>query len=549
MTHNKIIIKNKKMFKTYKKNFCLIKKIFGADALKFQNGEQIKLQNYINGKWQSSKNNSTIPNPLTGLPLYSCPSSLTPQELQKIKSSMLKCKKSGLHNPFKNPERYRGWGEILQRAVELLHNPIVHNHFINITEKVMPKSKFQIEGELIVTRRFLENFIGDNSRFGLRGFNVAGDSEGQMSNGFRFPYGPVALIAPFNFPYEIPVLQSVGALVAGNKILIKGDSRVSVVLEHFYRLLEYCGMYSDAVTFLHCDNRSMEELLLSLKGHLRTLHFTGSSKVALHLSGLLDGKVRFEDSGFNWKILGPDVGNVDWVVSQSDQDAYASGGQKCSAQSMLFVHENWLQTNFLEGIKTRANQRSLKNLTNSPILTMTNEQISSHCKDVLSIPGSKLLFGGEIIKESHKIPSIYGSFQPTAIQVPLEALKNINYLKICSKEIFGPFQIVTTYAEKEKSQILDILESFEHHLTAGIVSNDVNFINYFLKNSVNGVTYVGRKARTTGAPQNHWFGPSNDPRGSGIGTIEAIKDTWTAHREIVYDFGPCDGEIDPVEQS
>ena len=39
--------------------------------------------------------------------------------------------------------------------------------------------------------------------------------------------------------------------------------------------------------------------------------------------------------------MGPDVTSVEAVVMQADQDAYAAGGQKCSAQSLLFVHENW----------------------------------------------------------------------------------------------------------------------------------------------------------------------------------------------------------------
>lgn len=33
-----------------------------------------------------------------------------------------------------------------------------------------------------------------------------------------------------------------------------------------------------------------------------------------------------------------------------------------------------------------------------------------------------------------------------------------------------------------------------------------------LGNTVNGTTYAGIRARTTGAPQNHWFGPAGDPR-------------------------------------
>lgn len=48
-----------------------------------------------------------------------------------------------------------------------------------------------------------------------------------------------------------------------------------------------------------------------------------------------------EDAGFDWKVLGPDVSDVDYVAWQSDQDAYACSGQKCSAQSILFMHENW----------------------------------------------------------------------------------------------------------------------------------------------------------------------------------------------------------------
>lgn len=43
------------------------------------------------------------------------------------------------------------------------------------------------------------------------------------------------------------------------------------------------------------------------------------------------------------------------------------------------------------------------------------------------------------------------------------------------------------------------------------------------------------RARTTGAPQNHWFGPAGDPRGAGIGTPEAIQLVWSCHREIIND--------------
>lgn len=40
----------------------------------------------------------------------------------------------------------------------------------------------------------------------------------------------------------------------------------------------------------------------------------------------MKGKVKIEDAGFDWKILGPDVSEFDYVASQCDQDAYAFSG-------------------------------------------------------------------------------------------------------------------------------------------------------------------------------------------------------------------------------
>jgi 1-pyrroline-5-carboxylate dehydrogenase len=104
--------------------------------------------------------------------------------------------------------------------------------------------------------------------------------------------------------------------------------------------------------------------------------------------------------------------------------------------------------------------------------------------------------------------------------------------------LFGPFQILVPYADKDINTVIKCLNNFSHHLTAGVVSNDVLFLDRVLGQTINGVTYSGIRARTTGAPQNHWFGPSGDPRGAGIGTKEAILTVWTTHREIIRDFGP-----------
>ena len=86
-----------------------------------------------------------------------------------------------------------------------------------------------------------------------------------------------------------------------------------------------------------------------------------------------------------------------------------------------------------------------------------------------------------------------------------------------------------------------------NHLTAAVVSNDPAFSNQVLGATVNGTVYAGRRARTTGAPQNHWFGPCGDPRSAGIHTPDAIRLCWSSHREVIADVGPIsDGWTAPA---
>ena len=136
----------------------------------------------------------------------------------------------------------------------------------------------------------------------------------------------------------------------------------------------------------------------------------------------------------------------------------------------------------------------------------------------------------------HDIPKCYGAYEPTAIRVPLAQLSN-DHFDLLTTELFGPFQIIASYNDQEIGAVLRLFEKMSHHLTAAIVSANAEFQNRVLGATVNGTTYCGMKARTTGAPQNHWFGPSGDPRAAGIGTPEAIIATWSGHREIIYDQG------------
>jgi 1-pyrroline-5-carboxylate dehydrogenase len=121
----------------------------------------------------------------------------------------------------------------------------------------------------------------------------------------------------------------------------------------------------------------------------QSLLFTGSSRVGQKLANDFHGRLFLEDAGFDWKILGPDVHSMDYVVAQCDQDAYACSGQKCSAQSILFMHENWAAAGLEAALAARAASRKLDDLTIGPVLTWTTEAIMDHMNKLLKIPGEQ----------------------------------------------------------------------------------------------------------------------------------------------------------------
>lgn len=213
--------------------------------------------------------------------------------------------------------RYLLYGDICCKAAHILSKPQVERFFIRLIQRVMPKSDKECLGEIVTVRHFLENFSSDQIRFMCSSHGVPGDHAGQMSISYHWPYGPVALITPFNYPLEIPTLQLMGALFVGNKPIIKVAQQVHTVMEQMLRLLHYCGLPLNDVSFISCSGKVMNEFLIKSQPALTM--FTGGEVAAEKLSNDVHGKIKIEDAGFDWKILGPDVDNMDYVAWQCDQ--------------------------------------------------------------------------------------------------------------------------------------------------------------------------------------------------------------------------------------
>lgn len=65
-----------------------------------------------------------------------------------------------------------------------------------------------------------------------------------------------------------------GALYMGNKVVFKGDPKVSVVMEQAIRMLHACGLPKEDLDFINGGGPVMQELLVQAQP--RMTQFTGA---------------------------------------------------------------------------------------------------------------------------------------------------------------------------------------------------------------------------------------------------------------------------------
>ncbi|XP_059441468.1 probable aldehyde dehydrogenase isoform X2 [Corylus avellana] len=131
-----------------------------VDVEEISGSQPAEVHNLVQGKWKGSSSWNTLLDPLNGEPFIKV-AEVDETGVQPFIESLSKCPKHGLHNPFKEPERYLLFGDISAKAAHMLSLPKVSDFFTRLIQRVSPKSYQQALGEVVVTQKFLENFSGD----------------------------------------------------------------------------------------------------------------------------------------------------------------------------------------------------------------------------------------------------------------------------------------------------------------------------------------------------------------------------------------------------
>src|SRR5256886_4798779 len=173
----------------------------------------------------------------------------------------------------------------------------------------------------------------------MHGKTLPSEARDTFTYTIRSPLGVVGLIAPWNFPWAIPVWKSAPALVAGNTVIFKPAELTPATAALLTEIYLEAGLPPGVFNMLVGSGSVVGEAIVN-SPVLRAISFTGSNEVggALYAKAAQRGaKVTCEMGGKNAVIVMADA-DLDKAAIAIHGGAFGSTGQRCTATSRVIAN-------------------------------------------------------------------------------------------------------------------------------------------------------------------------------------------------------------------
>lgn len=309
------------------------------------------------------------------------------------------------------------------------------------------------------------------------------------------PLGTVGVISPFNFPIAITTGMVTGALITGNSVILKPPSDAPLMGHLLHGLLIEKGVPPDTFHYVAGPGETVGSEITKNSG-IAAIAFTGSKEIGMGIARASIEHGRrppiLEMGGKN-PVIVSDKANLDKAAEGVGKSAFGYSGQKCSATSRVIVNRavadkftqklaEWL-------VEKKIGDPSKKDTLVGPVINAA--AVERFRKTILAASKSgQILTGGHVLEE--------GAYSKGHFVEPTIVVHLASNHELALKELFLPILIVLTYRDLDEA--IDIANSVEYGLTAGIFSDDPSEVERFFDRIEAGVTYANRaQGATTGA--------------------------------------------------
>lgn len=291
----------------------------------------------------------------------------------------------------------------------------------------------------------------------------------------RQPLGVVGIIAPWNYPYQLALSPAVGALAAGNRVMIKPSEltpRFSALLEkmvaEFFSPEEMCVVNGDAAT-----GRAFSELPFN------HLIFTGSTQV---------GRLVAQAAARNLTPVTLELGGKSPVIIDTSADIEETakriahgklfnGGQTCVAPDYVMLPAG-KQQEFVAAFGRAVAQMFPTFADNPDYTSVISPRHWQRLQDLVQDAREQGAQVVEINPANERLPEAARKVLPTLI------LDAHDKLRVMGEEIFGPLLPVMTYNSLQ--QAIDYVNAHERPLALYFMGSDSAAKDKVLNNTIAG---------------------------------------------------------------
>ncbi|MEO8904319.1 MAG: aldehyde dehydrogenase family protein [Polyangiaceae bacterium] len=266
-------------------------------------------------------------------------------------------------------------------------------------------------------------------------------TEGRLCLFERVPRGPIAAIAPFNFPLNLVAHKVSPALAVGAPTVLKPAQQSPLTGHALGQWLLEQGMPGYLLSVLHMPPAVAEKMVTD--DRLAVLSFTGSDGVGFHLKSLAGKKQVLLELGGNAPCVIDQGVNLDAVVPRVAEACWANAGQVCIKAQRVFVHRS-LFADFVDKFvkfseRVACGDPMREETVVGPLIEARHVTRVLDWVREAQTGGAKLLLGGHAEGQ---------------VVYPTILTNTVGGMRVCKDEVFGPVAV------------LEAVDSFEDAIAA-----------------------------------------------------------------------------------
>ena len=259
----------------------------------------------------------------------------------------------------------------------------------------------------------------------------------------REPFGVIGIISPWNYPFSIPAVETLAALVTGNAVVLKPSEFTPLIALELQRLLHKAGLNPDLMQVVIGEGPAGAALI---DAPIDKLIFTGSVPTGRHVGEAAAKKllpVVLELGGKDPMLVLGDA-NVDIASSGAVWGAFVNAGQTCLSVERCYVHRS-LYHDFLEACRGKVARLRVGNGIDSeveqgPLISERQLRIvEEHVNDAVR-NGARLILGGKRLTElgpNFYAPTLLADVTPD--------------MRLMREETFGPVLPVAPFDSDDEA--------------------------------------------------------------------------------------------------